>query len=342
VLIEDMYLSEEEKQACLRARERIARKVADGRMVISYEEVSPEEWQALDRMLMGAGLDPAHGEEIDALVPSEPRAHDSGDYGVTALERIAQSRPVIPHADTIFGRHWAGLRHIGEKIDETLRRRSDTAWAVLTGAYLILVVLLSYQNRQLKDQVVEIDRERVAVQKMMDDLNSSRAGTDSDSIFKGGGPPTAALLLALGAPAIVTVTPNATGNLIQLLFYSSSDKAASDFLTGLQNLAPSELQSRQPTLLAGENDGGGLYVISVASFSSRSQAEQLASKLCEGIMASPLQQCCALRPLTKLTAARLAPTKGQTRPIRLRQISIRKPPGEPTVLNLRATSGLDS
>jgi hypothetical protein len=60
-MIEDMYLSEEEKQACLRARERIARKVADGRMVISYEEVSPEEWQALDRMLMGAGLDPYEG-----------------------------------------------------------------------------------------------------------------------------------------------------------------------------------------------------------------------------------------------------------------------------------------
>jgi hypothetical protein len=42
----------------LRARERIAQKVADGRMVISYEEMTDEEWEALDQMLREAGLDP--------------------------------------------------------------------------------------------------------------------------------------------------------------------------------------------------------------------------------------------------------------------------------------------
>jgi hypothetical protein len=76
---EEMYHSE---------REKIARERAEGKIVVSYDEISAEQWDTLERMLKAGGFDPNEADVIDDI------SGRGGGVGVFGSEQLLDVQPM--------------------------------------------------------------------------------------------------------------------------------------------------------------------------------------------------------------------------------------------------------
>jgi hypothetical protein len=76
---EEMYRSE---------REKIARERAEGKIVVSYDEISAEQWDTFERMLKAGGFDPNEADVIDDI------SGRGGGVGVFGSEQLLDVQPM--------------------------------------------------------------------------------------------------------------------------------------------------------------------------------------------------------------------------------------------------------
>jgi hypothetical protein len=308
-MTDDTDITEQARQDYLEERARISQEVADGKIVVSYDEISPERWEKLGEMLEGAGFERTEGDLVEGL-PGEDstKVRDVGVFGTKGIAaRFLPAAAVLQNAARAFQLHRAlgaaflllltiGL--LGYRLDrysqEVKRLKSDNDILRLTAQSLEMRVTSLLEAREL------LDAEPTSPEQPIDLASpvgpTTKAASEPASAFEKP-PPRAAPGPNFKPATVVTINAKSRSTLVQVLLFEASYLQAEHVLEGLRRAFPSELKTREPTFIADLHRMGQVYAVSAEPFDKIAAAEEFSRRLCEQIkqMDSRDADQCAVR-----------------------------------------------
>jgi hypothetical protein len=282
---EEMYRSE---------REKIARERAEGKIVVSYDEIAAEQWDTLERMLKAGGFDPNEADVIDDV------SGRGGGVGVFGSKQLLDAQPMPTAAARMSIRfaHAASEPMIAASSDRRLEMGTELAiprkqlhagtpadghqshlwrrypaWLAVAAMLLIaigapIVYLMRHDGRETQIALPPMPPAPIGAP-------ASKIGvvTARDS------PSTPAATPKLFSPHIFAqVSPSGTSAMVQVLVLARSSDEAEDSIRKLQATFQ-ELQKRQLTRLADFGPDVLLFGVPAVSFETRDRAREFCNRL---------------------------------------------------------------